>query len=240
MFRFCIMLTSAALLVAGFMISGAAGAAPRVVGGDQGWYTVHCNQDGATVYFDTDYKGQTQAGELNVPVYSTGTPYKTFTVSKEGYSPFTDTLPVVPSKGEAIDLYATLNPVVPTTPAMIGGEQAWFTVHCNVNGAQVSFDGDVKGLITQGTLTVPVYTTGTPYRTYSVWMNGYVPYTATIEQYPAKGQTIDLYATLNPVSPTTVPPTAPPTTKSPVSAITVLVGLGVGGIAAIFAAVKKN
>lgn len=195
------------------------------VGGDQGWYAVNCNVDGATVYFDSTMVGTIQGGVLYVPAYVTGTPYKTFMVTKEGYTTATGTIPSVPAKGETLDLYATLNPITTTQPTIVGGDQGWYVVHCNVNGATVLFDNQVQGVIAQGTLTVPVYATGTPYRTYTVVMQGYSTYTSTLDQVPAKGQQVDLYATLNPLPP------SPTTTKSPVPVGLVLVALVAGIIA---------
>ena len=192
-------------LVAGCLIGTLPTTAAPPIGGDQGWYTMNCNVDGASVYFDGVYKGVIQDGILNVPVYTTGTPYKAYSVQKTGYTTATGDISGVPAKGESLDLYATLNPVTTSPSPVIGGDQGWYLVHCNVDGATVMFDSQVKGVISGGTLTVLVYTTGTPYRTYSVSMEGYTTYSATIEQFPAKGQTVDLYATLNPVSPP--PPT---------------------------------
>jgi hypothetical protein len=198
------------LLAAGAFVSAA-----RPIGGDQGWYEVQCNVDGATVFFNGQNVGTIQAGYLYVPVYTTGTPYTSYTVSMPGYTTASGPITSVPGKGEFVTIVATLNPVAPTTPAgPIGGDIGWYVVHCNVNGATVFFDSTNEGQINQGTLTVQVYVTGTPFKTYSVQMNGYTPFTAAIDQYPAKGQTVDLYATLNPLPPTQTLP--PPTTKSPV------------------------
>jgi len=196
------------------------------IGGDQAWYAVHCNVDGASVFFDGEYKGEVQGGVLNVPVFTTGTPYRTYTVEKEGYTTFSDSVPGVPGKGETFDLYATLNPVQPTQPPLIGGDIGWFTVHCNVDGASVSLDNAPQGVITNGILTVQVYTTATPYRTFTVTMAGYQPYTGTIDRYPGKGETVDLYATLNP-APTPAP------TKSPMTLLSVLAAVGAAGILAL-------
>jgi len=178
-----------------------------IIGGAQGWYQVYCNVNGASVYFDGQYMGAISGGSLIIPIYSTGTPYKTFSVSESGYTTYTGQITAYPSKGETVDLYATLNAAVPTTTAApIGGGQGWYQVNCNVDGAQVTFDNQVMGTITQGSLTVPVYVTGTPYQTYSVSAPGYVTYTSTLTQFPTAGQTVNLYATLNPQA-TTVPTT---------------------------------
>ena len=202
-----------------------ASAAP--IGGNQGWYKVNCNVNGALVFFDSTYEGVITAGSLTVPVFTTGTPFKTFTVQKDGYTTYVGNIYAVPAIGETLDLYATLNPVVPTTPAVIGGSQGWYQVNCNVNGAQVTFDNTVVGTITQGSLTVPVYVTGTPYKTYSVSMPGYVTFTSPVTTHPAAGETTQLYATLNPQ------PTTAPTTKSPLPAALIIIGIGIAGILCI-------
>lgn len=205
-----------------------------LLGGDVGWYVVHCNIDGATVLFDDSNKGEISQGMVYVPVYSTGTPYAEYTVKKDGYTTFKGNIANVPGKGETIDLYATLNPVAITTatPETIGGDIGWYTVHCNIEGATVSFDNDPKGQITYGNLTVQIYVTGTPYRTFTVYKSGYVPYTGAIDHYPAKGETIDLYATLNAQPATTTLPSSTQTPKSPVTAVTVGCALAIAYAAA--------
>ncbi|MCX6698910.1 MAG: hypothetical protein NTV68_03105 [Methanomicrobiales archaeon] len=209
---------------------------PTAVGGNQGWYEVMCNVDGATVLFDSQNVGQIQSGVLYVPVYSTGTPYTTYTVQMTGYTPYSGPINSVPGKGEFVTLYATLNPIAPTTPAEpIGGNVGWYVVNCNVNGATVFFDTTNEGQIAQGTLTVQVYVTGTPYKTYSVQMPGYSTFNAPITQYPGKGEKVNLYATLNPS------PTAPPapTTKAPLPAGIIVVAVTVAGLVAAICATKK-
>jgi hypothetical protein len=89
-----------------------------------------------------------------------------------------------------------------------------YIVHCNVDGASVAFDGAFKGTIAQGICYVPVYTTGTPYKSYSVSKEGYLTYNGPVLSVPAAGSTIDLYSTLE-VIPTQTPGglnilTAPP------------------------------
>jgi len=213
-------------IFAGIIIAVLAAGIPAVtaqtVGGDQGWYVVHCNVDGASVYFDGDFKGTISNGELTVPVYTTGTPYQQYTVEKEGYSTFTDSIESVPAKGGQIDLYATLQQAT-STPGTIGGDQGWYVVHCNVDGATVSFDGEVKGTISGGTLTVPVYTTGTPYQQYTVKKEGYQIFTAQINQYPSKGEQVDLYAAMNPVATTPAP--------SPLPVEIAILAAGIGAMA---------
>jgi hypothetical protein len=212
------------------------------IGGDMGWYVVHCNIDGATVLFDASNKGEISQGAVYVPVYSTGTPYQTLTVKKEGYRTFTANIDKVPAKGETIDLYATLNPVATatvTTPGPVGGDIGWYIVHCNVDGATVSFNNEAKGKITDGSLSIQVYVTGTPYQTFTVYKNGYVPYSGPIEQYPKKGETVDLYATLNAIPDTVATATPVPTKKSPLSPGSSLLALAIGGTSVIYLTRKQ-
>ncbi len=93
--------------------------------------------------------------------------------------------------------------VVPAVSA-IGGDQGWIDVRCNVDGARVYFDGEEKGVISGGSLTVPVYTTAAPYHSLTVEKSGYTPYSGELSM-PANGETKTVYATLNPI-PTPVPP----------------------------------
>ena len=212
------------------------------IGGDMGWYVVHCNIDGATVLFDTSNKGEISRGAVYVPVYSTGTPYQTLTVKKEGYRTYTANIGKVPAKGETIDLYATLNPVATATvtpPGSIGGDVGWYNVHCNVEGATVSFNNDAKGKITDGSLSVQVYVTGTPYRTFTVYKAGYVPFSGPIDQFPKKGETVDLYATLNALSDPSASPNPIPTAKSPLSPEVSLLALMFCGVCVILAVRKQ-
>ncbi len=202
-----------------------------LIGGDMGWYVVHCNVEGATVLFDNSNKGEISQGAVYVPVYSTGTPYRTVTVKKDGYSTYTANLEEVPAKGQTIDITVSLNPVattVQTTPVAIGGDIGWYKIHSNVNGATVSLNNEEKGKITDGSLTVQVYVTGTPYRTFTVYKAGFVPYSGSIDKFPKKGETIDLYATLNPAEETTV---IPATTKSPLPPVIPVLALFLAFIA---------
>jgi hypothetical protein len=81
----------------------------------------------------------------------------------------------------------------------VGGDMGTYRVHCNVEGAQVYFDGDLKGAISQGILDVPVYVTGTPYRNYLVVKEGYYNYTGPINSVPGSGKVIHIYVTMTAV-----------------------------------------
>jgi len=208
---------------------------PAAIIGDVGWYIVHCNVDGATVMFDATEKGETAQGVVYVPVYSTATPFYSYTVKKDGYTSFTGTIDRVPLRGESVDLYVSINPAdTPTVnPTVVGGDIGWYNIHANVDGATVTFDKDVKGKTAKGVFSVQVFVTGTPYRAFTVSKSGYEPYTGTIARYPAKGQTVDLYATLN-VKPDTTTPV--PTIKTPLPPVIALMALIMGGVCAVMSA----
>ncbi len=199
-------------------------ATPTPIGGDRGAYLILCPVDGAMVSLDGDSVGTIQNGELFVPVYVTGTPYKTLRITASGYTPYSAPITRYPSAGQVVNLYAVLDPITPTaTSSLIGGDMGYYLVHSNAEGGKVFFDSDYKGNITNGVLNVPVYTTGTPYRTWSITKAGYATFNGTISTYPSKGQTIDLQATLT-LLPTTAPTTnattaIPTTTKAPLSGL---------------------
>lgn len=86
--------------------------------------------------------------------------------------------------------------VIPAGAEQIGGEMGEYIVYCNAEGAEVFFNDEYKGLITDGELRVPVYTTGTPYHTIVIKKMTYTPYTAQILEHPAAGQTIKINASL--------------------------------------------
>ncbi len=79
---------------------------------------------------------------------------------------------------------------------MVGGDTGYYLIHCNVEGAEVYFDQDSKGVITDGTLLVKIYLTATPYHRYSVSKTGYVTINEALPSYPAKDQTKDIFVTL--------------------------------------------
>ncbi|HDS62594.1 MAG TPA: PEGA domain-containing protein, partial [Methanofollis liminatans] len=162
-----------------------------------------------------------QNGELLVSVYTTGTPYQTISVQAEGYETYTAAITQYPAKSETVTIDVTLQ------QAPIGGDMGAYLVTCNVQGAQVYFDNDYKGSIQNGELLVSVYVTGTPYQTIRVQANGYQTYSASITQYPAKGQTVTIAATLTPV-----------TQKAPLSPLSALGALGALG--ALLVLRRKN
>jgi hypothetical protein len=131
-----------AAIVITSVILGAGDAADVVapIGGDMGTYRVHCNVEAARVYFDGEFKGTITSGFLDVPVYTTGTPYRSFSIEKEGYYPYSGQFTSVPAKGSVVDIYATMSAIPPVE---------YGTLHLLVSPAlsSVSLDGESMGLV---------------------------------------------------------------------------------------------
>ena len=72
------------------------------LGGGKGWIDTYCNVDGATVYFDGIPQGNIAGGILSVAVSPTGTPVRTITVSKSGYTTWSGPLSRMPESGEHV------------------------------------------------------------------------------------------------------------------------------------------
>jgi len=89
----------------------------------------------------------------------------------------------------------TKNDFIQVIP-MVGGDTGYYLIHCNVEGAEVYFDQDSKGVITDGTLLVKIHLTATPYHRYSVSKAGYVTINEPLPSYPVKDQTKDIFVTL--------------------------------------------
>ncbi|MFA4859335.1 hypothetical protein [Methanoregula sp.] len=202
--------------------------AETLIGGDVSWIAVHESIDGASVYFDSTYKGTISGGILTVPVYTTGTPYKTYRVEKSGYVTASGSLPSAPAKGQTAGVWVTLTPVssptyvtAPTTATQIPGSgQGYIAIHCSVEGAKVLLGSTPSGFIHSGILTIPVATTGTPFSQFTVTKDGYATATGTIPRQPGVGETVDIYVTLTPGTPTPAP-----TTQSPVSLPVIVAGI---------------
>ena len=217
--KLIIVLMAGALLAS--MIAASVSAAD--LGGNQAWFNVKTNVDTADIYFDNDFKGTTTNGVLVVAVYTTATPYIDVRATASGYDPAAQALGNYPAAGETRDIYLTLqpNPTPTSPPAPIGGDQGTYTIYCNVDGAGVYFNDDYKGEIANGELVVSVYTTGTPYTTYTVKKDGYTPFTAQISDYPAAGENVKLHATLTPVA------------STPLSPLTLISALCIAGLGAV-------
>jgi hypothetical protein len=200
----CVVITS--------VILGAGAAAETVspIGGDTGTYRIHCNVEAASVYFDGEFKGNITSGILDVPVYTTGTPYRSFSIEKEGYYPYSGEIPSVPAKGSVIDIYATMSAIPPIE---------YGTLHLMVTPAlsSVSLDGESMGLVPEtGILIIRNVVPGT--HRAQVSKQGYATNTSDI--YVAKNEIKKVPITLEPagsVSVTSNGATVPVTRNPPAS-----------------------
>ncbi|KQC05606.1 MAG: hypothetical protein APR53_02210 [Methanoculleus sp. SDB] len=192
--------------------------AEETVGGDVGWYVVSCNVDGASVYFDDQYMGDTENGRLKIEVYTTATPYAEYSVSKPGYMTSTGIIDQYPAKDETVELSVTLAAGTPApTNFLIGGDVGYYVFSTNAKAAKVYFDGEYKGETENGELKVRVYITGTPYTGYRVEADGYEPLDGTFTAVPPKDGEIGINADLVPLTPETS------AEATPLSPVTVLV-----------------
>jgi hypothetical protein len=170
-----------------------------------GWVTIASTPSGASVTMDGKSLGFTPIAGVEV---GSGMSHAV-RITLAGYESYETSIRIGPGEQSAVD--ATLKPIVtpeptkeptavPTTPLQpIGGDKGWIRVNCNVNGATVSFDDLSSGCtIAQGSCTTEVFATATPFTTFTVQKPGYQIFTGQVTMWPAKGQTVDLYATLNP------------------------------------------
>ena len=161
------------------------------IGGGEGWIQIQCNVDGASVSFNGEYKGVISGGSLTVPVYTTGTPFTSFSVSKPGYMPYDGAL-TMPAEGQTSTYYATLNPIATPTvmpPVRYGS----ISVESSPSGADIYFDGNYRG---RAPLTISDIWPGV--YTIAAEMNGYRTYTTTTSV--SSDQRSSVYCTLNPVN----------------------------------------
>lgn len=162
----------ACIIIAALSVSGSsADTAGDVLGGDIGTYRIHANVNGAKVYIDGDYKGEIALGILDVPVYLTGTPYRSFSLEKEGYYPYSGPIHSVPAKGSIVHIYATMQALRIVE---------YGRIHLMVTPvlASVSIDGNPAGEVPEtGVLIIWDVLPGT--RNIQVSKQGYTPVTVT-------------------------------------------------------------
>jgi hypothetical protein len=171
------MLALIAILLATFVV-GACAETVAPIGGDMGTYRIHCNVEGARVYFDGEFKGNITEGILDVPVYITGTPYRSFFVEKEGYYPDSGPINSVPLKGSVVNVYTTLSAIPPVE---------YGTLHLLITPtlSSVSLDGEAIDLVpVTGVLIIRDVVPGN--HVVQVSKQGYV--TATNEVYVSKNE----------------------------------------------------
>jgi PKD repeat protein len=132
----------------------------------------------------------------------TSTAYRIFQYTYAQAGTYTIKQTATGAAGSSVKTVEVTVPAVAPTPTItfppIGGDQGWYTIHCNVDGATVTFDETSMGTIADGILKVQVYTTGTPFRTYTVQKDGYSTVSGAITTYPGKDQNVDITVTLTP------------------------------------------
>ena len=161
------------------------------IGGAEGWIEVRCNVDGASVYFDGTYKGMIAGGSLTVPVYTTGTPLRTFSVEKAGYTSYSGSL-TMPEAGQTTTVYATLNPT-PTQPIPTPTQYGSIHVESSPAGAEISFNGDYRGLS-----PITIYDVWPGEYTITAEKDGYRTYTTTTSV--SSGTRSSVYCPLSSIS----------------------------------------
>ena len=82
--------------------------------------------------------------------------------------------------------------------AVIGGDEGYYRIICNVENASVFLNGVLEGRIQNGMCIVPVYVTGSPDMTLVVVADGYTLHSGEITRYPESGETIELHVVLVP------------------------------------------
>jgi hypothetical protein len=192
-----------------------------------GWLTILSSPSGAEVLIDGNPAGVTPingrelgAGSHAIKITMTGyEPYTAEKVLSAGEQAAIDatlkqvpitTVPTTHPTVAPTTHVTTVPTSIPTTrptsaptslptTACVGCDKGWLRMNCNVNGAAVSYDSSSPVCtIAQGFCDTEVGTTSTPYTTFTVSKSGYQTFAGPVTSWPANGQTVPLYATLNP------------------------------------------
>lgn len=175
---------------------------------------VFSSPSGASVYLNSDYKGETRASG---PLYLTGLSSGNYilVMKKSGYLDYTTAIHV--EGGSTVQVSAALVPAT-TSPAIASAE-----IFSQPSGADVFINNAYKGITPLSLDNVPIDTS----RNYSVEirLTGYTSYTAS--GVLKDGQNVVINAALTPlVTPTLVPPT----TATPLSLVPVVAAFGIMGL----------
>jgi PEGA domain len=162
---------------------------PTVIGGGKGYIDTYSNVDGASVSFDGTYQCTIAQEVCTVAVSPSGTPVRTITVTKSGYSSWSGPLPHMPADSEHVPVYATLNPVPTQTPTIPPVQTGTIYAQSSPAGAALYLNGNFYGY---SPLTIPNLVPGS----YSMKASlaGYTPDTRIIYVYA--GQTAPYYPVL--------------------------------------------
>ncbi len=156
---------------------------PDQPSGDYGYYQVGSSPTGADVVFDGKFVGETP---ITVPVFSSGTPGHTISVSKIGYITWTQSYSQNPAAGQRIPVFAPLQPTEATGS---------IKVMSSPSGALVNLDG------TMGQMSPWIYTS-VPVGGHVIqaFLSGFSPYSGQVEV--VAGQTTEVNAYLYPLTST--------------------------------------
>ncbi len=162
---------------------------PTAIGGGKGYIDTYSNVDGASVSFDGTYQCTIVQEVCTVGVSPSGTPVRTITVAKSGYSSWSGPLPHMPADGEHVTVYATLNPVPTQTTTIPPAQTGTIYAQSSPAGAALYLNGNFYGY---SPLTIPNLMPGS----YSMKASlaGYTPDTRIIYVYA--GQTAPYYPVL--------------------------------------------
>jgi PEGA domain len=158
-----------------------ADAADLQSGSAAGYYQIDSAPQGAEVYFDRQFIGETP---VTITVYPTSPPGHTITLSLAGYQSWTLTYPRDPDPGQVIQVYTTLQPVQ---------TQGSLIVSSTPGGALVTLDGG------HGQMTPWTYTDlASGNHMIQVFLSGYQTYTTVVTVPP--GGTVSIQAVLPPLT----------------------------------------
>ena len=168
--------------------------APTSVGGGKGYIDTYCNVDGAAVSFDGSYQCTIAQGVCTAGVSPTGSPVRTITVSKSGYTTWSGAPSHMPADGEHVAVYSTINPVSTPPTTIVPPQTGTIYAQSSPAGAAIYMNGNNYGY---SPVTIPNLAPGS----YSMkaTLNGYSPNTQVISVYA--GQTTTYYPVLQPSPP---------------------------------------
>jgi len=155
----------------------------NVVSSDYGYFHVTSEPPGADVVFDDRYVGETP---VTVPVFSSGSPGHTISISKIGYVTWTRSYSQNPVPGETIQVFAPLDPTSATGSVRVSSSPS---------GALVSLDG------TKGQMAPWVFSGVTAGdHVIQAFLSGFSPFSQTVRVEP--GKTAEVQAVLLPLTST--------------------------------------
>jgi hypothetical protein len=129
-------------------------ASPPPQGDGNGYYQLLSNAEGSGVYFDSTYEGQIRNGQIIVPVDTTTTSFKTYTLLTSGGDEFHGYIPETPLPGKTIILHGDMPLASPEKTGSL-------TIISDPPGASVYIDGAFAGKIPlSGILQLPNYKPG--------------------------------------------------------------------------------